>query len=262
MIMKRVTWWDNLREATFEKWSDKYLLPDEPGKIIIDGQKFYQITALDNHFKTSKDYDDQQRKNHPVRWFFLQSVPNALEFLITILPTLYQDVKFWIRYRTTEKYHIVNTGLKPGYYDTDNILTAAMWALLVDFVEVECAWMNIRFESDKAKRTEYYKHRTTLFQRKVRVSEMGLDYLNFQIESDSRKTKPYNEIIAAYNFYKSELPALETELKAAWEEDIDYDNPVQRKENYKRIDTLEAKIHKLSTKHLSNIVKHRSYLWT
>jgi hypothetical protein len=44
---------------------------------------------------------------------------------------------WWIKYRTTERYHIVDTKLKPAYYDVDTRLTDACFSLLIDFVEKE-----------------------------------------------------------------------------------------------------------------------------
>lgn len=50
--------------------------------------------------------------------------------------------RWWIRYRTWDKYHVIKTGLPPGYRDKDTILLYASFNLLVDFVEQECAWMS------------------------------------------------------------------------------------------------------------------------
>ena len=43
----------------------------------------------------------------------------------------------WIKYRTVprHKYHMVNTGLKPGYYDQDRRMLHACFALLLDYVK-------------------------------------------------------------------------------------------------------------------------------
>lgn len=52
---------------------------------------------------------------------------------------LIEDVERFIAYRTYDKYHVVKTDLSPGYYDKDTILLHSVFALLVDFVEVEYA---------------------------------------------------------------------------------------------------------------------------
>lgn len=58
---------------------------------------------------------------------------NIYEFLSNI----YYKIKYWIIYRTTDQYHIIRTGLKPGYYDVDYRLVHGMFNLLVEFVEKE-----------------------------------------------------------------------------------------------------------------------------
>ena len=47
------------------------------------------------------------------------------------------DVKYWVLNRTTRRFHIVKTGLKPGYHDTDTRMLYACFSLLSDFVELE-----------------------------------------------------------------------------------------------------------------------------
>lgn len=48
---------------------------------------------------------------------------------------------WWVRHRTTNRYHVIKTGLEPGWYDTDAVLESVAWSLLVKYVEVECASM-------------------------------------------------------------------------------------------------------------------------
>ena len=49
------------------------------------------------------------------------------------------DVSWWFihRFNRHHHYHIIRTGLKPGYYDTDDLLEAAIITLLYRFVEEE-----------------------------------------------------------------------------------------------------------------------------
>lgn len=50
------------------------------------------------------------------------------------------EALWWgLRHRTIDKYHVIPTGLKPGYYDKDIQMLHANFQLLVNFVEVECA---------------------------------------------------------------------------------------------------------------------------
>lgn len=50
------------------------------------------------------------------------------------------DIKWWVIYRTTQRYHIVNTGLSPRYYENDERMLYASFSLLVEFIEVELGY--------------------------------------------------------------------------------------------------------------------------
>ncbi len=63
------------------------------------------------------------------KWFLRQRVLRPWR--------LFHDIVSWIQYRTTERHHVVHTGLRPGYYDADYLLLHASFRLLKDFVEKE-----------------------------------------------------------------------------------------------------------------------------
>jgi hypothetical protein len=46
-----------------------------------------------------------------------------------------KNIIWFIKYRTTHKYHIVKTGLKPNYYDMDTRMLHVNFNLLKEFVE-------------------------------------------------------------------------------------------------------------------------------
>jgi hypothetical protein len=49
------------------------------------------------------------------------------------------EAKWWVLHRLVPKhrYHVVNTGLRPGYHDIDERILHASMALLCDYVEAE-----------------------------------------------------------------------------------------------------------------------------
>jgi hypothetical protein len=51
-----------------------------------------------------------------------------------------RDARWWLDHRSLSRYHVVKTGLKPGYYDVDYRMLHACFNLLVYYVEHECAW--------------------------------------------------------------------------------------------------------------------------
>jgi hypothetical protein len=61
----------------------------------------------------------------------------------TRLGRFLRNVKWAILHRITHRYNIVHTRLKPGYYDNDIRMLYANFNLLVEYVEIELAWMKL-----------------------------------------------------------------------------------------------------------------------
>ena len=59
------------------------------------------------------------------------------------LKRLINSCYYWVRHRTIDKYHVIDTGLPPGYYEKDCQMLHGMFNLLVDHVDCEVAWMEL-----------------------------------------------------------------------------------------------------------------------
>lgn len=93
----------------------------------------------------------------------------------------YRDGIYEIRVRFFDKYHVINTGLPPGYRDTSERLLHGTFQLLVDYVEVELAWMQVVFSDDAKKKYKYPWFSIKPFRFKsFRCPEAGLDYLAWE----------------------------------------------------------------------------------
>jgi len=82
---------------------------------------------------------------------------NLQEFIedrIWDIKRVFNDMKYWISHRTYDKYHVVRTGLPVGYSDVVEKMLHTNFTMLVDFIEVEKAWLNqnttARFCSNRA----------------------------------------------------------------------------------------------------------------
>ena len=63
--------------------------------------------------------------------------------LIRRVGHFYENIERFIAYRTYDKYNVIKIKtLDPAYYDKDQIMLHGMFALLVDYVEVELASMD------------------------------------------------------------------------------------------------------------------------
>ena len=93
----------------------------------------------------------------------------------------FRNALSWIQHRTWDKYHVLPTGLEPGYQDADVRMLHANFSLLVDHVEVELAWM-YRFcfnTKENPLKVSFWKRKFGGF----RNAEWGLKYLNQKIKS-------------------------------------------------------------------------------
>ena len=98
----------------------------------------------------------------------------------------FRNALSWIRHRTWDKYHVLQTGLRPGYQDADVRMLHANFSLLVDYVEVELAWL-YRFcfnTKENPLKVSFWKRKFGGF----RNAEWGLTYLK-----DGIQQKPEDE---------------------------------------------------------------------
>lgn len=71
---------------------------------------------------TSEGWDEWEKINkfkYPIRYFIFEAFPDFIYFYIK---SPIKDFYWWVIHRTFDKYHVINTGLKPGYYDVDTLM--------------------------------------------------------------------------------------------------------------------------------------------
>ena len=81
-------------------------------------------------------FNEEFKKNAPIRYYFNYKFRRDFIYPIN---RKYHAVRDWILYRTTHRYHFLNTGLKPGYYEIETKMLHVNFNMLKDFVEVEQA---------------------------------------------------------------------------------------------------------------------------
>lgn len=60
------------------------------------------------------------------------------------------NMYWWVRHRTTDKYHVLETGLPPGYYDPDTRIINAVFLQAKKFMEHTEAAVDWNADSDHA----------------------------------------------------------------------------------------------------------------
>lgn len=185
-----------------------------------------------------------------------------------------KNAERWIAFRTYDKYHVLKTDLKPGYYDIDTRILHSNFSLLVDFVEIEKASLQYFFASyEEAKnKSRVSFNKLTKEQKK----ELGLQYLNWEIENDQEFFPKQQKVSAKeiknlylwwtevrpsridpYDKYEEELDKMSSPLGTMSEKD-------KKKliNLYKKIGKLEEQYEKEDDAMLIRLMNVRRNLWT
>jgi len=104
----------------------KILLKNLRNNIFKQNKKSRTLEEWDEYYAELKN-------KHPIRYFLFEYIPDRFDDLKKKIG----DMKWWILYRTTEKYHIIKTDLKPGHHSEDEQMIHALFSILVKHVENE-----------------------------------------------------------------------------------------------------------------------------
>lgn len=185
-----------------------------------------------------------------------------------------KNAERWIAFRTYDKYHVLKTDLKPGYYDIDTRILHSNFSLLVDFVEIEKASLQYFFASyEEAKnKSRVSFNKLTKEQKK----ELGLQYLNWEIENDEeffpKQQKVSAKEIKNLYLWWTEVRPSRIDPYDKYEEELDElsgslnNMPEKNKKKlinlYKKIGKLEDQYEKEDDAMLIRLMNVRRNLWT
>ena len=132
-----------------------------------------QALTMDERIHVLRQYKEEM----PVRYFLLKTVPSTFSVLIEkFITDPWTNVRQKLIWTFIDRYHVVKTGLKPGYYDKDQIMLHACFSLLVDYVEKECASFGTSSADERKMRfIPFYKYFW-------RSRELGLAELEHEIK--------------------------------------------------------------------------------
>jgi hypothetical protein len=161
-------------------------------------------------------FNEEFKEKAPIRYWVQKDFHRAV-----ILPIKwkYEKITSWIIYRTYRRYHIVSTGLPPGWNDVSQKLLYTSFTMLKDFVEVELAWRTYAWSDDyKEKASWFEKHMP--FYRVIfpfRSPEYGIKHLEWASTLDDPSLPPHErcdhqavssrEIKELYKWWVNKRPA-------------------------------------------------------
>lgn len=181
----------------------------------------------------------------------------------------------WIAFRTTRRYNVLKIReLPPNYWDKDTILLYAVMQLVVDFVEIECAFMELDVPYTLRQKINFKLPWFLRSDEVYRNRELGLQHLKMLEEtyqdmlvnpSDAPKAirevylwwkdvRPYRKDPgdeSGFNQYMKECESTQTKKSKA-----------QIDKLLKRSMQIEARHEKEDTEMLNKVIKYRGFMWT
>jgi hypothetical protein len=158
---------------------------------------------------THKEWSDWRtlcKQQQPWAFWLKETVPDWIEDIWRAGCRPLKNITWWIRYRTTNRYHVVSSGLEPGYHDKPELMIHTNFQLLVDFVEIECANMATIFLP------EWYNQLKPRWKRMLRIAvrnpKAGVAYLLKPLEEEGceQQTITRKEIVELYHWWTSVRP--------------------------------------------------------
>jgi hypothetical protein len=159
-------------------------------------------------------------------YWFTEKFLSRLQNIVNWPNDKLNEVRQYLYNRFVAKTHYLQTRLDRGqYHEVDTRMMHGMFEELVDFIEVEKAWMMVLWDEEKAKQYETPWWRTTwrmLRWKEWRCPQAGLDHLVWEISlkyddewvdpEDPNYGKPTPQAISAqaqldlYNWWKNIRP--------------------------------------------------------
>lgn len=182
-----------------------------------------------------------------------------------------------IAHRTTKRFDVIKIrSLPKTYWDKDEILLHAVMQLVVDFVEIECSFMEL--DAPYTFR-EWFNMKLPWFLRSCeayRSRERGLRHLeSISAALDpAMKTDAYATIREVYLWWKDVRPnRLDADSSSGWYECAVEAHLLQERPSSKSVDRklkralklalkLEEQYEREDTKMLKKVIDVRGYMWT
>jgi hypothetical protein len=121
-------------------------------------------------------WEHHNRQQHPVAYWVTETLPEKLEDLVSWFVDPVLELKHYVRNRWVTETHKLKTDLAPGkYYELDTRILHGLFTELVNFVEIEKAWMQLICSENTDKYSRPWWHWG-----QWRCAEAGIDYLKWE----------------------------------------------------------------------------------
>jgi len=220
------------------------------------------------------------KKKSPYRYYFSEVLLNKIQNIVCWPSDVVNSIRAYIENRYITKTHYLKTGLEPGqYHELDDRILFGLFNELVDFIEVEQAWL---YSLGNKEKKYIFK--------KGRCIEAGVDYLNWASElkyeedcgiykDDPNYGEPTRQALAAkkilelYNWWKNRPKRPDPMDLSGWSkycEDNKSEDGIypsfkkdeKKSEIFEKLEEIEEQYEKEDEAMLIDLIKIRKSLWT
>lgn len=207
---------------------------------------------------TMEDWDtwtSVTKQQHPYRyWLFEKCIPDTIDILRWPIDFILK-IKYYILNRYVTKTHCLTSNLQKGqWYEFEDRMLHCLFDELVNFVEIEKAWLEVVFGEHKEDYGANIYSSGVLRTRRWRSEEAGIAYIKWEqglTNEDGTPTEQAKnaiELERLYNWWKYIRPHRQ------------YDDNFMLMSELRQ--SLENKYDDEDTEMLIKLIKLRSTLWT
>lgn len=231
-----------------------------------------------------RTFDKDFQEHAPIRYWYKHTLKRAIVYPIK---WKYEAICDWFRYRTYDRYHVITTGLEPGYCGIDKQILYSNFNMLKDFVEISKASQEYRWTGIYEKEASWcekhvpfyyvlYPFRRADLGIKTLVWETTLDDPTLpELEQSPTQAVYAREIMSLYTWWTTTRPARK-EIEFSHYDDqglgmlgsLDDDFNKDAEDYKKHVDSMQAYNNqedlweKEDDEMLIRLIKIRNVLWT
>jgi len=225
-----------------------------------------------------REWKEIAKTAHPVRfWLAEEALDKIQDFVRYPLDRLY-DIKYYILNRWVTKTHALTSNLKRGgYYEVDTRIMHCLFDELVNFVEIEKAWLRVVWHDDAGEKYKVPGYAIGPFRTRTwRCPEAGIDYLNWEATDPVTRDTPQGECarttLELYYWWKNVYNKRQDPMDASgWSEYCARDRDIldDTHEDREKVDFMLSEIDRIEKEYdredeemLIKLIKIRKSLWT
>ncbi len=159
-----------------------------------------------------KDWTKNQKDNNAFRYWLAEEFLDKVQDIVYYPFDKLYNIKYWIINRFVTKTHALTSNLKRGeYWEYDTRILHCLFDELVNFVEIEKAWLNVAWQDENRKKYKSPGWAVGWFRTRTwRCPEAGIDYLTWEATDPelvgSSQSENAKIILELYNWWKHDRP--------------------------------------------------------